>query len=87
MDEHLHRLSLRFYDPPWKSQCADDVRALRHGIAGGPKGDGLKTQIEAGNYPGIVKTTLDGVSTYQEAHGNKSGRGRPTTHELRADGF
>ena len=29
-------------------------------IAGGPKGDGLKTQIEAGSYPGIVKTTLDG---------------------------
>ena len=30
-------------------------------IAGGPKGDGLKKQIEAGKYPGIVKTTLDGV--------------------------
>ena len=29
-------------------------------IAGGPKGDGLKKQIEAGTYPGIVKTTLDG---------------------------
>jgi arylsulfatase len=29
-------------------------------IAGGPKGDGLKKQIEAGKYPGIVKTTLDG---------------------------
>ena len=29
-------------------------------IAGGPKGDGLKEQIEAGKYPGIVKTTLDG---------------------------
>src|SRR5262245_20107773 len=29
-------------------------------IAGGPKGDGLKQQIEAGQYPGIVKTTLDG---------------------------
>ncbi|WP_412535260.1 arylsulfatase [Mesorhizobium sp. BAC0120] len=29
-------------------------------IAGGPKGDGLKKQIEAGSYPGIVKTTLDG---------------------------
>ncbi|MGE5713716.1 MAG: sulfatase-like hydrolase/transferase, partial [Betaproteobacteria bacterium] len=28
-------------------------------IAGGPKGDGLKTKIEGGNYPGIVKTTLD----------------------------
>ena len=30
-------------------------------IAGGPKGDGLKKRIEAGQYPGIVKTTLDGV--------------------------
>jgi arylsulfatase A-like enzyme len=29
-------------------------------IAGGPSGDGLKKQIEAGEYPGIVKTTLDG---------------------------
>ena len=31
-------------------------------IAGGPKGDGLKKEIEAGKYPGIVKTTLDGVN-------------------------
>jgi arylsulfatase len=31
-------------------------------IAGGPKEDGLKKKIEAGNYPGIVKTTLDGVN-------------------------
>jgi arylsulfatase A-like enzyme len=31
-------------------------------IAGGPKGDGLKKQIEAGQYPGITKTTLDGVN-------------------------
>jgi arylsulfatase A-like enzyme len=30
-------------------------------IAGGPKGDGLKAQLEAGKYPGIVKTTLSGV--------------------------
>ena len=30
-------------------------------IAGGPKGDSLKHVIEAGKYPGIVKTTLDGV--------------------------
>jgi arylsulfatase len=29
-------------------------------IAGGPKGNGLKQKIEAGEYPGIVKTTLDG---------------------------
>ena len=31
-------------------------------IAGGPKADGLKKQIETGQYPGIVKTTLDGVN-------------------------
>ena len=31
-------------------------------IAGGPKGNDLKTQIQAGSYPGIVKTTLDGVN-------------------------
>ena len=31
-------------------------------LAGGPKSDGLKKQIEAGRYPGIVKTTLDGVN-------------------------
>ena len=30
-------------------------------IAGGEKGDALKKRIEAGQYPGIVKTTLDGV--------------------------
>src|SRR5262249_5517570 len=29
-------------------------------IAGGPKGDGLRKQIEAGNYSGFVRTTLDG---------------------------
>ena len=31
-------------------------------IAGGPKGNGLKEEIEKGAYPGIVKTTLDGVN-------------------------
>jgi arylsulfatase len=31
-------------------------------LAGGPKGDALKEEIEAGKYPGIVKTTLDGVN-------------------------
>ena len=29
-------------------------------IAGGPKGDDLNKQIQAGKYPGIVKTMLDG---------------------------
>jgi arylsulfatase A-like enzyme len=31
-------------------------------IAGGPKGDELNKQIQAGKYPGIVKTMLDGVN-------------------------
>jgi arylsulfatase len=45
-------------------------------IAGGPKGDGLKQQIEAGSYPGIVKTTLDGVDQrdYLEGKTAKSAR-------------
>jgi arylsulfatase len=30
-------------------------------FAGGPKGNGLKEKIESGTYPGIVRTTLDGV--------------------------
>jgi arylsulfatase len=43
-------------------------------IAGGPKGDGLKKQIEAGKYPGIVKTTLDGVDQrdYLEGKGDSA---------------
>jgi arylsulfatase len=45
-------------------------------IAGGAKGDGLKKQIEAGQYPGIVKTTLDGFDQreYLEDHSAKSAR-------------
>ena len=45
-------------------------------IAGGPKGDALKRQIEAGSYPGIVKTTLDGVDQrdYLEGKSEKSAR-------------
>ena len=45
-------------------------------IAGGPKGDGLKQQIEAGKYPGIVKTTLDGFDQrdYLEGKSDKSAR-------------
>jgi len=45
-------------------------------IAGGPKGDGLKNQIEAGQYPGIVKTTLDGFDErdYLEGKSEKSAR-------------
>ncbi len=45
-------------------------------IAGGPKGDDLKKQIEAGKYPGIVKTTLDGFNqrAYLEGTSKKSAR-------------
>jgi arylsulfatase A-like enzyme len=45
-------------------------------IAGGPKGDGLRQQIEAGQYPGIVKTTLDGFDQrdYLEATSENSAR-------------
>ncbi|HTT39775.1 MAG TPA: arylsulfatase [Burkholderiales bacterium] len=45
-------------------------------IAGGPKGDGLKKQIEAGSYPGIVKTALDGVNQidYLTGKSQKSAR-------------
>jgi arylsulfatase len=47
-------------------------------IAGGPKGDELKKQIEAGKYPGIVKTTLDGFDQrdYLEGKSEKSARER-----------
>jgi arylsulfatase A-like enzyme len=45
-------------------------------IAGGPKGEELKKQIEAGKYPGIVKTTLDGVNevAYLEGKSEESAR-------------
>ena len=44
--------------------------------AGGPKGDALKKRIETGGYPGIVKTTLDGVDQldYLEGKTEKSAR-------------
>jgi len=43
-------------------------------IAGGPKGDELKKQIEAGKYPGIVKTTLDGVNQIDYSLANPTSR-------------
>ena len=45
-------------------------------IAGGAKGNDLKAQIEKGAYPGIVKTTLDGVNqrAYLEGTSDKSAR-------------
>jgi arylsulfatase A-like enzyme len=45
-------------------------------IAGGAKGNELKARIEAGQYPGIVKTTLDGVNQidYLAGRSEKSAR-------------
>jgi arylsulfatase len=45
-------------------------------IAGGPKGNELKAQIEKGAYPGILKTTLDGVNQmdYLTSKSEKSAR-------------
>ena len=45
-------------------------------IGGGAKGNELKAQIEKGAYPGIVKTTLDGVNQidYLTGKSNKSAR-------------
>src|SRR5262249_6466114 len=44
--------------------------------AGGPSGDGLKKKIESGQYPGITKTTLDGVNqtAYLTGQSNQSAR-------------
>ena len=47
-------------------------------IAGGPKGDGLKKEIEAGSYPGIVKTTLDGVDQIDYLTGKSEKSARDT---------
>jgi len=45
-------------------------------IAGGPKGDELNQQIQAGKYPGIVKTMLDGFDqrAYLEGTSEHSAR-------------
>jgi arylsulfatase A-like enzyme len=45
-------------------------------VAGGAKGNELKAQIEKGAYPGIVKTTLDGINQrdYLEGKSEKSAR-------------
>jgi arylsulfatase A-like enzyme len=45
-------------------------------IAGGAKGNELKAQIEKGEYPGIAKTTLDGVNqrAYLEGESDQSAR-------------
>jgi arylsulfatase len=47
-------------------------------IAGGPKGNALKGQIEAGQYPGIVKTTLDGVNQIEYLSGRSEKSARDT---------
>ena len=45
-------------------------------VAGGPSGEGLKKKIESGTYPGITKTTLDGVNqiAYLTGQTNQSAR-------------
>ena len=47
-------------------------------IAGGPKGNELKAQIEKGSYPGIVKTTLDGVNQIDYLTGKSEKSARDT---------
>ncbi|CUU18316.1 Arylsulfatase EC 3161 CDS [Bradyrhizobium sp.] len=47
-------------------------------IAGGAKGDALKKRIEAGQYPGIVKTTLDGVDQAEYLSGRSETSARDT---------
>ncbi len=47
-------------------------------IAGGAKGDELKKRIEAGQYPGIVKTTLDGVDQIEYLTGRSEKSARDT---------
>ena len=57
-------------------------------IAGGAKGDALKKQIEAGQYPGIVKTTLDGVDQTRlpsKASSEKSARDTSSTTSRASD--
>jgi arylsulfatase len=45
-------------------------------IAGGAKGNDLKGQIEKGAYPGIVKTTLDGVNQRAYLEGTSASSAR-----------
>ena len=47
-------------------------------IAGGPKGNELKAQIEKGAYKGIVKTTLDGVNQIDYLTGKSDTSARDT---------
>ena len=53
-------------------------------IAGGPKGNDLKKQIEAGKYPGIVKTTLDGVNQLDYLKASRKRRRVTTSSTTRA---
>ena len=47
-------------------------------IAGGAKGDALNARIMAGNYPGIVKTKLDGVDQIEYLSGRSEKSARDT---------
>jgi arylsulfatase A-like enzyme len=46
--------------------------------AGGPKGNALNERIMAGNYPGIVKTKLDGTSQFDYLTGKSEKSARDT---------
>ena len=47
-------------------------------IAGGAQGNDLKAEIEAGQYPGIVKTTLDGINQVAYLTGESEESARDT---------
>ena len=66
----------RNWSPPGSATAIGGTIQRLVDIAGGEKGDGLKMKIEAGQYPGIVKTTLDGVDQrdYLEGKSEKSAR-------------
>ena len=53
-------------------------------IAGGPKGDELNQQIQAGKYPGIVKTMLDGFDQRASLEGTTDKSARDVSSTTRA---
>ena len=53
-------------------------------IAGGAKGNELKAQIGKGAYPGIVKTTLDGVNQIDYSPASRRNRRATTSSTTRA---
>jgi hypothetical protein len=76
LHDQLADFRVQFLYPVFEQKSDVGKTPDAEGIAGGPKTDGLKQQIEAGQYPGIVKTTLDGVNQrdYLEGNSAKSAR-------------